>query len=54
MREVEAMREALKEAADELDAYYRREYSDDNPATRKRLERELAANPARRALTGGS
>jgi phage gp36-like protein len=45
------LRAALKEAADELDAYYAAEYEGDHPLMLRRLERAKGSNPARLALT---
>ena len=43
---------ALREAADELDAYYRAEYPGDHPYSKRRLAEAMASNPARSALGG--
>lgn len=43
---------ALREAADELDAYYRAEYPGDHPYSKRRLAEAMASNPARAALGG--
>ena len=48
--EVIALRAALREAADELDAYYRAEYPGDHPYSQRKLAEAIAANPARAAL----
>ena len=48
--EVIALRAALREAADELDAYYRAEYPGDRPYSQRKLAEAIAANPARAAL----
>lgn len=48
--EIERLRVALREAADELDAYYRAEYPGDHPYSQKKLEQAMATNPARAAL----
>jgi len=48
--ERERLREALTEAADELDAYYTAEYPTDHPHNVRKLETAKAANPARAAL----
>jgi hypothetical protein len=50
--EIERLRAALREAADELDAYYRAEYPGDHPYNQKKLAAAIAANPARAALGG--
>ena len=50
--EVIALRAALREAADELDAYYRAEYPGDHPYSQRKLAEAIAANPARAALEG--
>jgi len=46
------LREALAEAAEELDDYYRREHpeADRYPDEQRKLERAMASNPARAAL----
>lgn len=43
---------ALREAALELDAYYRAEYPGDHPYSKKKLAEAMASNPARAALGG--
>lgn len=48
--ENETLRAALREAADELDAYYRAEYPGDHPYSQRKLAEAIAANPARAAL----
>ena len=50
--EVIALRAALREAADALDAYYRAEYPGDHPYSQRKLAEAIAANPARAALGG--
>ena len=50
--ENENLRAALREAADELDAYYRAEYPGDHPYSQRKLAEAIAANPARAALEG--
>ena len=47
---IEALERALKEAADELDEYYRAEYPLDHPIHRRNLKYLLENNPARVAL----
>jgi MoxR-like ATPase len=49
--EIVRLRAALKEAADELDAYYAAEYAGDHPYSVKKLAEAKASNPARAALT---
>jgi cytochrome c556 len=48
--ERDRLRAALKEAADELDAYYAAEYAGDHPYMVKKLAEAKASNPARVAL----
>jgi len=48
--EREKLREALAEAADELDAYYTAEYPTDHPHHARKPETAKAATPARAAL----
>lgn len=47
---VERLRAALREAAEELDAYYRAEYSGDHPYSKRKLAAAMRQNPARAAL----
>ena len=49
--EVEKLRAALHEAADELDAYYRAEYCGDHPYSKRKLAEAMRDNPARIAIT---
>lgn len=48
--EIERLREALKEAADELDEYYKAEYPLDHPHHVRKRENAMKGNPARCAL----
>jgi hypothetical protein len=48
--EIERLRAALKEAADELDAYYATEYAGNHPYSVAKLAEAKASNPARAAL----
>lgn len=50
--EIEKLRAALHEAADELDAYYRAEYCGDHPYSKRKLAEAMRNNPARAALGG--
>lgn len=47
---IEQLEAALREAADELDAYYRAEYPGGHPYSQKKLTEAMASNPARAAL----
>lgn len=49
--EVEKLRAALHEAADELDGYYRAEYCGDHPYSKRKLAEAMRQNPARAAIT---
>lgn len=48
--EIERLRAALHEAADELDGYYRAEYFGDHPYSKRKLADAMRDNPARAAL----
>lgn len=48
--QIAAMREALEECRDELDAYSRQEYPLDHPVHERYRKRDFDANPARIAL----
>ena len=50
--EVERLRAALHEAADELDACYRAAYPGDHPYSKRKLAEAMRDNPARAALEG--
>lgn len=50
LAEVLRLRTALEEAADDLDAYYEREYAGDYPYSVKKLAEARATNPARLGL----
>jgi hypothetical protein len=49
-RDVERLREALRECEAELNAYYRMEYPGDHPYSQKKLALAMASNPATVAL----
>ncbi|SIT74554.1 hypothetical protein [Pontibaca methylaminivorans] len=49
-REIERLREALKECELEIDGYIRQEYPFDHPVQERLRKRDFAANPARAAL----
>jgi hypothetical protein len=49
-RDVEKLREALRECEAELNAYYRMEYPGDHPYSQKKLAQTMASNPATVAL----